>query len=91
MEIEAPGMNNDNDAAQCLANEAQRYGRDQKAAAYYPKQLARQKRRYAKMKAKRQPIATGVAAKPWNDMEGEMVLHVCDSVKALLPKGSEYV
>lgn len=59
--------------------------RDQAVAPYYEAQKRRQQFEYARMKAKREPFPRAMG-KPWNDMAGELVLHVCPSVQGMLAK-----
>lgn len=71
--------------AQVLANERQRYARDQTTGRWYQRQKRTQKHQYARMRARREPFpkATG---KPWND-DITMQLFVCDSVRTFLAGG----
>jgi hypothetical protein len=71
-------------AAQCLANEVQRYARDQTQAKTYQAQKARQRARYAEQKANREPFPlSSHDPKPW-ERDGKMRLFLCASVKKLL-------
>lgn len=74
---------------QSLTNEQERYTRKQTEGRWYMAQKRRQKRRYAKMKAKREPLPKNVGQAPWNEGFPEK-LHVCESVRALLPAWSKY-
>lgn len=54
--------------------------RDQTAGLWCSRQKRRQKRQYARMKAKREPFPKAMG-KPWND-DVPMRLFACESVRA---------
>ncbi len=73
--------------------EAQRAKR-QRNIHTYARQLRRQKRRYARMKSKREArqaasvreVAKPKTAMPWNRMDGGMTLYLSPTVKELLER-----
>lgn len=72
------------DALACLSNEARRYTRRQTTGRGYQRQKAKQREAYAALKAKREPAPTKREISPWNDMDCEMRLFMCASVREIL-------